>query len=72
MAQSEIENRMVTCVTCSIARTVAGENAEVAVWDCSWNVNLLDEEQEAFDHSKANPNHIMVDAIDYGFKVNRI
>ena len=77
-------NNVVTCLTCACqavreALTHITESAEQkdqriadAIWNRSWNVSIPAEEQEAFDHAEANPNHIMVRALDFGYSVNGV
>lgn len=66
----DVKPRMVTCLTCAIGAAVGGTPAESSCWDNSWNINDVVEEEEAFLHAKANPTHILIDAIDYGQEVN--
>lgn len=72
------ETRVITCLTCAhiaSANAVMPINEQAltdAIWSVSWNVISPVEEMEAFLHAQANPRHIMVNAIDFGFAVNGV
>lgn len=68
----DIHTKLVCCLTCTIAQSVTEQNPdfEQIAWDNSFNLHLTDEEEEVFLHSKNNPYHIMVEGLDFGFKVN--
>ncbi len=67
--------QVVCCVTCALLKGKAATTEELAVqaiWDSSWDLCAPDEEMEAFDHAKANPQHIIVRAVDFGAAVNGV
>lgn len=70
----DIHTKLVCCLTCCIEKSV--QNPEMSFeeicWEHSYNFHLFDEELEAFEHSKENPRHIMVEGFDFGFKINGI
>lgn len=67
-----IETKLVSCLTCSIQQSLETQNPNIEdiIWENSYNLHLVIEEEEAFLHSKQNPRHIMVEGFDFGFKVN--
>lgn len=75
MSKLRSVNNVVTCLTC--AAIAAKEQADAsaiaaAVWECSWDLAMPDEEDEAFEHAQANPTHIIVQALDFGYRVNGV
>ncbi len=86
MADKRVQNnQVVCCVTCAaiavrkaiadgIAKDAAWKDTyiEDAVWAAAWNVSVPAEEMEMFAHAEANPKHIMVKALDFGYSVNGV
>lgn len=69
------QRNVICCLTCAIIKGRAAatdEHVVWEVWDNSWDVCKPDEEMQAFEHAQANPQHIMVRALDYGFEVNQV
>lgn len=66
------ETKIVTCVTCCIAKALDNpqETFEAICWNNSYNLHLVEEEEEAFLHSQTHPYHIMIEGMDFGYKVN--
>lgn len=68
-------NRVICCVTCAVLQARSQPDDSIAaqnIWDNAWNVSIPSEEDEALDHARAHPNHIMVKSLDWGFTVNGV
>lgn len=79
------DNRVVVCITCAaiavrkalsdgVIQNADAKDKMIAdeVWAKSWNVSIPAEEMEMLDHAQANPQHIMVKALDFGYAVNGV
>jgi len=62
-------NPIVSCLTCIQVNSTPETVVDVC-WEFSWNLSIIAEENEAVEHGTANPNHIMIQGIDWGFKLN--